>query len=101
MYYLKWVNQTIPSSAVGARNLLPVWNAEVLLRAKDDFVGGNVLNEGANTWGVFCGYIEPLSAVIFSVAFLGEKLLFMQIIGAVLIIGGAITGEYLTKSFRK
>lgn len=48
-----------------------------------------------------CGYIEPLSAVVFSVAFLGEKLLFLQIIGAVLIIGGAITGECLTKSFHK
>lgn len=44
-----------------------------------------------------CGYIEPLSAVVFSVAFLGENLLFVQIIGAVLIIGGAITGECLIK----
>ena len=40
-----------------------------------------------------CGYLEPLSAVLFSVIFLKEKLLPMQIIGAVLIIGGAILGE--------
>ncbi len=40
-----------------------------------------------------CGYLEPLSAVLFSVVFLNEKLLPMQIIGAVLIIGGAIFGE--------
>ena len=40
-----------------------------------------------------CGYLEPLSAVLFSVIFLSEKLLPMQIIGAVLIIGGAIFGE--------
>ena len=40
-----------------------------------------------------CGYLEPLSAVLFSVFFLSEKLLPMQIIGAVLIIGGAIFSE--------
>ncbi|MBE6929049.1 MAG: EamA family transporter [Ruminococcaceae bacterium] len=40
-----------------------------------------------------CGYLEPLSAVLFSVIFLNEKLLPLQIIGAVLIIGGAIRCE--------
>lgn len=40
-----------------------------------------------------CGYLEPLSAVVFSVIFLKETMLTIQIIGAVLIIGGAILGE--------
>ena len=40
-----------------------------------------------------CGYIEPLSAVIFSIAFLCESMLPLQIIGAILIIGGAVSGE--------
>lgn len=40
-----------------------------------------------------CGYLEPLSALIFSAAFLGEALGFVQIIGAVLILGGAAFGE--------
>lgn len=40
-----------------------------------------------------CGYLEPLSAVFFSVIFLGETLLPLQIVGAVLIIGGAVWGE--------
>jgi len=40
-----------------------------------------------------CGYLEPLSAVLFSVIFLREKLLPVQIIGAAMIIGGAIVGE--------
>ena len=40
-----------------------------------------------------CGYLEPLSAVVFSVIFLKETMLPIQIIGAVLIIGGAILGE--------
>lgn len=40
-----------------------------------------------------CGYLEPLSAVLFSVLFLRERLLPVQLIGAALIIGGAIFGE--------
>lgn len=40
-----------------------------------------------------CGYSEPLSAVIFSMLFLKEVMLPVQIFGAVLIIGGAVLGE--------
>jgi drug/metabolite transporter (DMT)-like permease len=39
------------------------------------------------------GYLEPLSALFFSAAFLGESLSFVQIIGAVLILGGVALGE--------
>lgn len=42
-----------------------------------------------------CGYLEPLSAVVFSVIFLREAMLPLQIIGAVLIIGGALFGELI------
>ena len=44
-----------------------------------------------------CGYLEPLSAVLFSFIFLKETMLPIQIIGAVLIIGGAMLGEYRKK----
>ncbi len=40
-----------------------------------------------------CGYLEPLSAVVLATLILGERMLPLQIIGAVLIIGGAIFGE--------
>lgn len=40
-----------------------------------------------------CGYLEPLSAVLFSVLLLGETLTLPQSIGAVLILGGAALGE--------
>ena len=40
-----------------------------------------------------CGYLEPLSAVVFSVLLLQETLLLLQILGAVFILGGAIFGE--------
>ncbi len=39
------------------------------------------------------GYLEPLSAVIFSAVFLNETMGFVQIIGAILILGGAVFGE--------
>ena len=44
------------------------------------------------------GYLEPLSAVFFSVIFLHEVLQPMQILGGVLIIGGAAAAELLGKS---
>ena len=40
-----------------------------------------------------CGYLEPLSAVLFSMLFLKEAMLPLQIVGAVLILGGAIIGD--------
>ena len=44
-----------------------------------------------------CGYLEPLSAVLFSVAFLHESMSLIQIIGAICIIGGAVCSELLVK----
>lgn len=40
-----------------------------------------------------CGYLEPLSAVVFATVLLGEKMTLVQVIGAVCIIGGAMIGE--------
>ncbi len=40
-----------------------------------------------------CGYLEPLSAVLFSVVVLGEVLALPQAIGAICILGGAAVGE--------
>ncbi len=46
-----------------------------------------------------CGYLEPLSAVVFATLLLGEKMSAFQYIGAVCIIGGAMIGELIkTKS---
>jgi len=42
------------------------------------------------------GYLEPLSAVVFSVLFLGETMLPGQILGAIFILGGAMLGERRT-----
>lgn len=40
-----------------------------------------------------CGYLEPLSAVFFSVLLLHEVMLPLQIFGAVCIVGGAVYGS--------
>lgn len=40
-----------------------------------------------------CGYLEPLSAVVFAAVLLGEKMTVPQLAGAVFIIGGAMIGE--------
>ncbi|MCH5281975.1 MAG: EamA family transporter [Lachnospiraceae bacterium] len=42
-----------------------------------------------------CGYLEPLSAVVFAALILGESMSFYQIIGAICIIGGAMIGELI------
>lgn len=44
-----------------------------------------------------CGYLEPLSAVVFSVILLGESLTFLQGAGGALIIGGAVFAEGASK----
>lgn len=45
-----------------------------------------------------CGYIEPLSAVVFSALILNERMTPLQILGVVCIIGGAMIGELLGKN---
>ncbi len=47
-----------------------------------------------------CGYLEPLSALFFSAALLGEKLGAVQIVGAVLVLGGATFGELMGQKQR-
>lgn len=42
-----------------------------------------------------CGYLEPLSAVVFAALLLNEKMSVAQIMGAVCIIGGAMVGELI------
>lgn len=44
-----------------------------------------------------CGYLEPLSAVVFSMLFLREAMSLPEIFGAVLILGGAMFSELARK----
>ena len=47
MYYLEWTDQIIPPSSIGAPQL-QIWRARVVLRAKDDFIGGNAILTNGN-----------------------------------------------------
>ena len=47
------------------------------------------------------GYIDPLSALVFSALLLGERLSPVQLLGAVLILGGAAFGELWRKKPKK
>ena len=47
MYYLKWVNQTIPGCVVNAK-ILPVWNTRFTIKAKDDVIVGNAVLTNGN-----------------------------------------------------
>lgn len=42
-----------------------------------------------------CSYLDPLSALLFSAVFLGERLRLLQLLGAALILGGAAFAELL------
>ena len=44
-----------------------------------------------------CGYLEPLFAVLLSMLILHESMSPLQIVGAILIVGGAIFGECFRK----
>lgn len=46
-----------------------------------------------------CGYLEPLSAVLFSVLLLQEALTPAQLFGGALILGGAMVGEWSAAGF--
>lgn len=48
MYYLIWENQTIQSSPVGSKFMMPVWSVEYWLVAKDDFIGGDAVLTSGN-----------------------------------------------------
>ena len=69
-----------------------------------------IVNTGFGCWCYFssigalsvqtvavCGYLEPLAAVVFSTLLLHERMTVPQLIGAALIIGGALFSECIRK----
>lgn len=47
------------------------------------------------------GYLELLSAVVFSAMFLGERMDLLQWLGGGLIVGGAVLGEWMGRHYKK
>ena len=57
MYFLKWVDQTIPGCVPNV-NKLSVWNARFTIKAKDDFIGGNAVLTNGNEENMNMVYSE-------------------------------------------
>lgn len=86
------------SISIEPGNLLPI----LLLGILNTSIGcyfyfSSIGNLPIQTVAIF-GYLEPLSALFFSALFLGEPLSFMQIVGAILILGGAAFGELFRRN---
>ncbi|MDD6288960.1 MAG: DMT family transporter [Eggerthellales bacterium] len=82
-----------PELALGQGDLLPVLWLGVINTGVGVclyFIGVNRLP--AQSVAV-CGYLEALSAVVFSAIFLGEAMSGLQVMGAVMILGGAVFCE--------
>ncbi len=47
------------------------------------------------------GYFDPVSALIFSAVFLDERLSGVQLAGAVLVLAGALVGQFRPRRFTK
>lgn len=79
--------------SVGAGSLLPI----LLLGVVNTGIGCTLYFSSFGELPVqtvaVCGYLEPLSAVVFSALFLHERMDAVQVAGAVLILGGAAFGE--------
>lgn len=75
------------------KNMIPVLILGVLNTGIGCYLYfSSIQNLPAGTVAI-CGYLEPLSALIFSAIFLQERLNALQLLGAVFIIGGAVFGE--------
>lgn len=76
--------------AVTAESVLPVlWIGIINTGLGCYLYFSSISSMSAQTVSV-CGYLEPLSAVLFSVLILHETMLPLQILGGVLILGGSV-----------
>lgn len=91
-----WVKQGIRIEVV-SEDLLPIlWLGLLNTGGGCYFYFSSIGRLPAQTVAI-CGYLEPLSAVLFSFLFLHEVMSPLQIIGATLIISGALIGARVIK----
>lgn len=78
---------------IGVGNILPVLILGIINTGIGCYFYFSSISDLPVQTVAICGYLEPLSALVFSAVLLGESLNFIQIVGAVLILGGAVYGE--------
>lgn len=91
--------QGIPS--VTGVNLLPILFLGVVNTGVGCYLYFSSIHELPAQSVAICSYVDPLSALIFSAIILGERLSSVQILGAILILGGAAFGELYPFRFKK
>lgn len=79
--------------SIPAESVLPIWILGLLNTGIGCYLYFSSIGKIPVQTVAICGYLEPLSAVLFSVIFLHEQLLPLQLVGAGLIVGGAVLGE--------
>ena len=82
-------------------NLIPILILGIVNTGIGCYFYFSSIGELSSQTVAICGYLEPLSALLFSAALLGENLKFVQIIGTVLILGGAAFGELFRHKWKK
>lgn len=87
------------SLQLGGENLLPVLILGIINTGVGCYLYFSAIGELPVQSVAICGYLEPLSALLFSAALPGERLNLLQLAGAMLILGGAVYGEVFR--FRK
>ena len=82
-------------------NLIPILILGIVNTGIGCYFYFSSIGELSSQTVAICGYLEPLSALLFSAALLGENLKHVQIAGAVLILGGAAFGELFRQKWKK
>ena len=92
-----WVKQGIRIEVV-SEDLLPILWLGLLNTGVGCYLYFSSIGRLPAQTVAICGYLEPLSAVLFSSIFIHETMEPLQILGAAFIIGGALIGSKSPKS---
>ncbi|MBN2899603.1 MAG: EamA family transporter [Clostridia bacterium] len=75
-------------------NLMPVLFLGIVNTGVSGYLYFSSMHQFSAGTIAICSYIEPVSSLVFAGVLLGEKLLAVQFFGALLILGGALVGEW-------
>ena len=82
-----------PIFEIPAQSLLPILLLGIVNTGIGCYLYFSAISQLSAQSVAICGYLEPVSALVFSAVLLNERLTFVQVIGTVFIIGGAAFGE--------
>lgn len=89
--------KNFPTPSLASTNLLPLLILGLLNTGLGCYLYFSSIKKLSVQRVAIYGYLEPLSAIFFSTIFLKETFTYLQILGAVFVIGGAIFSELYKK----